>query len=94
MTANEYALAYRGYFLRHNRRQEPFRDLYKLLWNTNAGKGHKINSDAELQRHWPLITDDKSVLILTEQSISDRLERALKLTRRLKGTHGSTDTSN
>lgn len=94
MTANEYALCYRGYFLRHARSQEPIRELYRLIWNlAPTSSSDKIRSNAGLSRHWPLLTDPKGLLVLEAATVKERLERALELTRKMKNkSSGNADT--
>jgi hypothetical protein len=85
MTANEYALCCRGYFLRTARSQEPFRELYRLIWNMSpTPPASKIRSNAALARHWPLLTDPKGLFVLDEATMKERLDKALELTRKMK----------
>lgn len=84
MTVEEYHLCAHGYFLRHNRNQEPFRRLYMLLWNINSGRCDQIRSVESLQRKWPLLTDEGANPIPTNEAIQKKWDEAITATRKMK----------
>lgn len=78
MTYKEYALAYQGYWLRHNRYLEGSRLIAHALLAVNTKKGGRVPKASNI---WPLLTDDiaiQNVIIPTKEEMEEIKKRMFK----------------